>query len=207
MKTKSGPMSKKSKSEYLEMCRRRYGRRNREGKTVMIDEVSEVMGWDRKHTIKALNRRVNQGPKARKRGSKARYEERECRIIVEIWKASEQPCGLRLKATLPLWLESYSAHHGAIALEVQERILRCSARTLERITAAHRIICGDVKSRGRKTGRASNRIKKFVPIRCGPQAFDGPGWMEADTVSHGGGSSRGDFLWSLTLTDFYSSWT
>ena len=31
--------------------------------------------------------------------------------------------------------------------------------------------------------------------------------MEADTVSHGGGSSSGDFLWSLTLTDFHSGWT
>ncbi len=31
--------------------------------------------------------------------------------------------------------------------------------------------------------------------------------MEADTVSHGGGCSSGDFLWSLTLTDFHSGWT
>lgn len=60
---------------------------------------------------------------------------------------------------------------------------------------------------GRKTGRASNRLKKFVPIRCGPQAFDEPGWFEADTVSNGGGSSSGAFLWSLTLTDFHSGWT
>ena len=37
------------------------------------------------------------------------------------------------------------------------------------------------------------------------QAHHGP--LEADTVSHGGGSSRGAFLWSLTLTDFHSGWT
>jgi hypothetical protein len=45
-----------------------------------------------------------------------------------------------------------------------------------------------------------------VPIRCGPQAFDEPGWLKADTVSNGG-SSSGAFLWSLTLTDFHSGWT
>ncbi len=200
-------MSKKSKSELLEHCRKRYGRRNREGKGAMISELSEVMGWDRKHTIKALNGKVSQGKKAKKRGSKARCSEDEHRIIVEIWKASEQPCGLRLKATLPLWMESYQAHHGSIEEEGKKRILSCSARTLERITLVHRISSVDGKSRGRKTGRASNRIKKFVPIRCGPQAFEGPGWMEADTVAHGGGSSSGDFLWSLTLTDFHSGWT
>jgi hypothetical protein len=31
--------------------------------------------------------------------------------------------------------------------------------------------------------------------------------MEADTVSHGGGSSSGEFLWSLTLTDLHTGWT
>jgi len=207
MKKETGTMSKQSKSELLEYCRKRYGRRNREGKSAMIDELSEVMGWGRKHTIKALNGRVTQGKKARRRGSKARCGEQEREIIVEIWKASEQPCGLRLKATLPLWMESYAEHHGGIEEEMKKRILSCSARTLERMTLTHRLSIGGGKNRGRKTGRTSNRIKKFVPIRCGPQAFDGPGWMEADTVSHGGGSSSGDFLWSLTLTDFHSGWT
>ena len=107
-------MSKKSKSELLEHCRKRYGRRNREGKSAMIDELSEVMSWDRKHTIKALNAQVTQGRKAQRRGSKARCGEQEREIIAEIWKASEQPCGLRLKATLPLWMASYAEHHGAI---------------------------------------------------------------------------------------------
>jgi hypothetical protein len=36
---------------------------------------------------------------------------------------------------------------------------------------------------------------------------DRPGWFEADTVSHGGGSSSGEFLWSLTLTDIHTGWT
>ena len=49
-------------------------------------------------------------------------------------------------------------------------------------------------------------IKKIVPIRCGPQAFDEPAWFEADTVSDGGGSSSESFLWSLILTDFHSGW-
>lgn len=114
----------------------------------MISELSEVMGWDRKHTIKALNGKVSQGKKAKKRGSKARCSEEEKRIIVGIWKASEQPCGLRLKATLPLWMESYEAHHGSIEKEVKQRVMSCSARTLERITLVHRMSLGDGKSRG-----------------------------------------------------------
>ena len=172
----------------------------------MIDEVSDTLGWDRKHTIKALNGKVTLGKKAKKRGSKPTYGETERTIIIKIWKASEQPCGIRLKGTLPLWLDSYERRQGKIEVATRTRILKYSGRTLDRITYPHRVL-GEGGRKGRKTGRASNRIKKFVPIRCGPQEFDEPGWIEADTVSHGGGSSSGAFLWSLTLTDFHSGWT
>ena len=198
-------MSHTSKEQYLESCRLRYPSRNRAGKSAMIDEVSDTLGWDRKHTIKALGRKVTHGSKAKRRGSKPTHGTAEAAVIVTIWKLSEQPCGIRLKQTLPLWLDSYEARHGVIEAATRAKILSYSPRTLERITAPHRS-AGSGRL-GRKTGRASNRIKKFVPIRCGPQAFDEPGWLEADTVSHGGGSSSGAFLWSLTLTDFHSGWT
>lgn len=205
MKTLSGIMSHQSKEEYLESCRRRYPSRNRAGKSAMIDEVSDTLGWDRKHTIKALNGQVTLGKQAKRRGSKPKHGVIEQAIIASIWKHSEQPCGTRLKQTLPLWIDSYQARHGVIDHATRAKILSYSPRTLDRITAPYRLTAE--RRLGRKTGRASNRIKKFVPIRCGPQAFDEPGWLEADTVSHGGGSSSGAFLWSLTLTDFHSGWT
>lgn len=198
-------MSHVSKEEYLESCRRRYPSRNRLGRSAMIDEVSDTLGWDRKHTIKALNGKVSHGGSA-KRGSKPTYGDAERAVITAIWKASEQPCSVRLKETLPLWLESYESRHGKVEEAMRTRILGYSVRTLDRITKPHRGTTQGSR-KGRRTGRASNRIKKFVPIRCGPQEFDQPGWMEADTVSHGGGSSSGWFLWSLTLTDFHSGWT
>lgn len=199
-------MSHVSKKEYLESCRQRYLSRNRQGRSAMIDEIIDAFGWDRKHAIKALNGKVTLGNRAEKRGSKPKHGQEERAIIVQIWKWSEQPCGVRLKETLPLWLSSYERREGEIEATMRQRLLGSSARTLDRITEPHRAT-SESRWKGRKTGRASNRIKKFVPVRCGPQEFDGPGWMEADTVSHGGGSSSGSFLWSLTLTDFYSGWT
>ena len=171
----------------------------------MIDEVSDTLGWDRKHTIKALNNKVSLGKKAQKRGSKPTYQEAEKSIIVKLWKLSEQPCGKRLKSTLPLWLKSYEKHYKKIPKATRTKILKCSARQLDRITAPHRL--ENPRRYGRCTGRTSHRLKSIVPIQCGPQDVDQPGWLEADTVSHGGGSSSGQFMWSLTLTDLYSGWT
>lgn len=172
----------------------------------MIDEVSDVFGWTRKHTIKALNGQVSLGSKTKKRGSKKTYGATESEIIIAIWRLSEQPCGVRLEATLPIWLESYQKRYGPLSEDLQERLKSYSARTLERITAPVRAT-GEGGRRGRKTGRTSNRLKTLVPVQCGPQEVDRPGYMEADTVSHGGGSSSGEFLNSLTLTDLHTGWT
>lgn len=199
-------MSEKSKTEYLESCRARYPGRNREGKSLLIDEMSDTMGWTRKHTIKALNGKVTLGKKALKRGSKPRCNDSEQAVIIVIWKHSEQPCGVRLKETLPLWLDSYEKHHGKLSKSSRTKILSLSGRSLDRITAAHRAT-GEARWKGRKTGRTSHRLKTLIPIQCGPQEVDRPGWMEADTVSHGGGSSSGEFMWSLTLTDLHTGWT
>ena len=205
MESLTGIMGQRSKSEYLESCRARYPSRNRAGKSAMIDEVSDTLGWDRKHTIKALNGRVSLGLRAKKRGSKVTYGEPEKKVIVGIWKASEQPCGKLLKATLALWIDSYEAHHGKLPAEVRGKVLRCSGRQLDRITAPHK--AGGKGRYGRSRGRTSHRLKTAVPVRCGPWEVDRPGWLEADTVSHGGGSSSGQFMWSLTLTDIHTGWT
>jgi hypothetical protein len=101
----------------------------------MIDVGSDVLGWNRKHAIKALNGKVSLGKKARRRGSKASYSEVEKAVIVGIWNYSERPCGTRLKQTLPLWLDSYQACHGSLEASSHQKILSYSPRTLDRITA------------------------------------------------------------------------
>jgi hypothetical protein len=128
MKSLSGIMSQKSQNQYLASCRARYPNRNRQGKSAMIDEVSDTLGWDRKHTIKALNGKVSDEKCAQKRGSKPIYTTEEIQVIIEISKRSEQPCGKRLKPTLPLWLDGYERHRGTLALGIREKIIKCSAR-------------------------------------------------------------------------------
>lgn len=171
----------------------------------MIDEVSDTLGWERKHTIKALNGKVSLGKKAKKRGSKPIYSDAEKAVIVGIWKRGEQPCGKLLKPTIPLWLASYERHQGELSAATRSKVLQCSARQLDRITAPHKL--GDGGRHGRSSGRTSHRLKTTIAVRCGPWEVDRPGWLEVDTVSHGGGSSSGEFMWSLTLTDIHTGWT
>lgn len=126
MRMPPGIMSQKSKIEYLESCHTCYPSRNRDGRSAMI-EVSDALGWDRKHAIKALNGKASLGQGARKPGSKAISTEADKEVILEIWKRSEQPCGKRLKPTLPLWLDSYETHPGPLPAETCRKILQYSA--------------------------------------------------------------------------------
>jgi hypothetical protein len=93
------------------------------GRSAIIDEFIDAFGWNRKHAIKALNGKVTHGNKAKKRGSKPTHGEEERAIIVHIWKRSEQPCGVRLKETLPLWLSSYERRQGKIEAAMRTRLL------------------------------------------------------------------------------------
>lgn len=122
MKSLTGIMSQKSEDEYLESCPARYPGRNRRRKSAMIEEVSDTFDWRRKHTIKALNAKFTLGKKTRKRHSKKIYGQAKIAIIVEIWKRSEQPCGKRLKQTLPPWIKSYENRHGRKRFQTSHRL-------------------------------------------------------------------------------------
>jgi hypothetical protein len=204
MKQPESVMSKRSKEEFLEWCRSRYPKRDRKGKSRMLDEICETLGWDRKHAIKALNGLVSLGRQAKKRGRQPKYEPLVTEVVVAIWRLSEYPCSLHLKALLPHWLPFWEEDHGKLEKPLREQVLGVSIRQLDRLTAPYRL---ESAGRGRRTGRRSHRLKEQVPVRCGPWEVAEPGWMEADTVSHGGGSSRGDFAHTLTLTDIHSGWT
>jgi hypothetical protein len=168
-----------------------------------LDEVCEVCGLSRKHAIKVLRGKAGTKGRRGRSGRGREYGQEVAKVVVAIWKKAEQPCSVRLKAALPEWLGSYEKRHGVLEEALRAKMLCASARTLERLVAT--------KKAGRKArrwhGRGSHGLKQQIEVRCGRWEVEGPGWMEADTVSHGGGTSNGDYLWSVTLTDIYSGWT
>ena len=101
-------MSSKSRREVLEQARQRYARRGRQGRSRLLDEVCALCGCERKHAIKVLGRRraiVGHGGQCG--GSSPVYGEAGRAVFKKIWLATEQPCGKRSVAALPVWLPYY----------------------------------------------------------------------------------------------------
>ena len=196
-------MSQNSLKEYLEKMRERYRlRTGKKARSALLGEFCTMSGYERKYAIKLLSGRRGVNGQGRRPGRKAQYGEAEVSVLRVIWEAAEQPCGKRLAAAVSVWLPHYERRYGELAPEVRRRISDVSAAQIDRLLKP-------LKAQGRRRKHAHSlaALKAQVPLRTGPWEVEEPGWMEADTVAHGGSTTAGSFLWSLVFTDIYSGWT
>jgi hypothetical protein len=196
-------MSRKSRKEYLLAIWGRYQRAGRKYKSRILDEFCEVCGYARKYAIGLLQRKPR--ARARKPGPKRRYDEAVLAPLKAIWLLSEQMCSKRLKAAVPIWLPFYEQAHGALEASLRQKLLRISPAAMDRLLRAVRARYPRRRLSGTRSGPEA--LKRRIPLRTDNWDIQQPGFIEADTVAHGGTSMAGEFLWSLTFTDIYSQWT
>jgi hypothetical protein len=196
-------MSKELKADWLPKLQGRYLRRNREGKSRMLDELCDDYQYERKYAIKLLSGglavasgRVHPGPERR-------YGEIQS-VVQYIWLAAEQPCGKRLVPILRQWLPYYERRFDPLSRGQRQLVGQISAATLDRLLAPAR---ARHLGRGRGGTKPGSLLRSEIPIRTGTWDLSQPGYLEADSVAHCGGSLAGEFIWSLTYTDILSGWT
>jgi hypothetical protein len=194
-------MSIEAKGQYLGRIYDRYQRAGREHKSKILDEFCAVCGYHRKAALRLLNR-PRARPPQRRAGRKPRYDRAQLLgPLKTIWLASEQPCGKRLKAIIPLWLPHLKK---GVSPEARRQLLELSAATLDRLLAPVR---ARHPRRGRSTTKPGSLLCHQVALRGGPANTTEPGHLEADTVAHCGDTTAGDYVHSLTVTDPPSGWT
>jgi len=197
-------MRRISMSVYLKFLKSRYFRANRKGKTQILNEFCATSGHHRKHVIRMLTRLPIGGDRTRPPGRKKEYLPEELLPpLKQIWLATDQMCGKRLKVALPLWLPYYDEAYGNLNQEIKNKLLTVSAATIDRLLEplrSHypRRLCGT---------RPGSLLKQHIPIKTDQWDETRPGYVEGDTVAHCGTSLLGNFVWSLTITDIFSGWT
>jgi len=196
-------MSKELKSEWLPKLQVRYLRRNREGKSRMLDELCEDYAYERKYAIKLLSGVLAPAQGGGRPGPEPQYEVIEP-VVRQVWLTAEKPCGKRLVPILRQWLPYYEQRYGRLSGPQRQLVKQVSAATLDRLLAAARI---EHSGRGRCGTKPGSLLRSEIPIRTGTWELSQPGYLEADSVAHCGGSLAGDFIWSLTYTDILSGWT
>jgi len=196
-------MSQELKEKLLSKLQIRYARRNREGKSRMLDELCEDHHYERKYAIKLLGDSLPVACGRRHPGPEPQYG-LIGPMVEQMWLASEQPCGKRLVPILQQWLPYDERRFGQLSFRQRQLLRQISAATLDRMLASVR---AEHPGRGRGGTKPGSLLKTQIPIRTGSWDLTQPGYLEADSVAHCGASLAGEFIWSLTYTDIFSGWT
>lgn len=133
-------MGKLSMELYLKNLSKRYHAAGKSEKGTILQELCDSSGYHKKHAIRLLNEVPKRLRCKIKTGRPNVYPENiYLEPLKRIWLLSDQPCGKRLKMTLPLWLPYYGETYEALNPEVYEGLLSMSAATIDRLLTPLRV--------------------------------------------------------------------
>lgn len=197
-------ISKASRAELINRYRLEYHKAGKKRKSDILDAVQSITGMNRTYAARILGKPKVGVPNPR-RNKPSRYR-RILPPLRMLWEASNYDCGKRLKAILPLYLTLMTRHGSLPPLRDEDidLLLSISASSIDRLLAPER------KARllkGLSTTRPGSMLKRDVPLRTFADWDDARcGFFEADLVAFCGDTLRGDFIFSMTMTDIASGW-
>lgn len=193
-------MSPSARREYVSrmqvLYRQSQGRRE---KGRLLNQVCETLGRSRRQAKRLM--RHPPRPKGAFRRREAVYPERLVSIVESVWEATQRAWSVRLKAALPLWMP-WIKKRWALSEEDERLLLAMSPATIDRRLAAHR---NAVRRRVYGKTKPGHWLMRTIPIQTEWNVRE-VGWVEADTVSHAGGSAAGVFASTLSEVELFSGW-
>jgi hypothetical protein len=170
---------------YIKHTQARYSNtKDRQKKSSILDIFCDSTGYTRKHAITVLKHKIV-GWREKPRGRKKQYKSEEILTpLKNIWFATNQMCGKRLKEAMQLWLPYYSETYGPLEESIQQKLLSMSAATIDRLLKPIKVRYPK-RLGGTKPGYL---LKNQIPIKTNQWSEDRPGFVEGDTVAHCGTS-------------------
>jgi hypothetical protein len=187
---------------------RRYQRAGKRERGLMLDELCALAGYNRSYAARLLREKVR-GPthrRQRRRGRAPAYGPELLAPLCKVWATLGGLCGKRLAAAMARTLDALE-RHGELQISDAQRaqLLAMSAATIDRLLAAKR---RRLRLKGMTHTKPGSLLKSQIPVRTFAEWDQArPGFVEIDLVGHEGGDARGEFAYSLCVTDVASGWT
>lgn len=198
-------MSKKAKREYLEEIIVRYKNSTKEEKKIILDEFCVNCGYNRKYAIRILNKPPGMSSRKSKPGrKKVYYTPGIIKFLKDLWSMMNLMCSKRLKGAILLCLPFYQKGKNKLTEEEVKLLMKISPATIDRILSSRK---GQRSKRGLCTTKPGSMLRNMIPVKTGQWDESRPGYFEADTVAHCGGSLEGIYVNTLNLVDIATGWT
>ena len=187
---------------------RRYVRAGKRQRGLMLDELCALTGYNRSYAARRLRERARAEPPRRqhRRGRASAYGPELLTPLAKVWATLGGICGKRLAAAMARTVAALE-RHGELELadEARAQLLAMSAATIDRLLAAKR---RRLRLKGLSHTKPGSLLKSQIPVRTFAEWDQAqPGFVEIDLVGHEGGEARGEFAYSLCVTDVASGWT
>lgn len=195
-----------------------YRKASKKEKGLILDQFVEATGYDRCYArwlLRNHGRRVAVAPGAfvegdarsrRPRPRPVTYGPEVLKPLVKLWEMLDYISAKRLAAALPEILPRLVAlKEIRVSKAVREKLCRISPATIDRRLKAER---AKHQLKGRGHTKPGTLLKHQIPVRTfadWDQAA--PGFLEMDLVGHDGGSTAGDYCFTLDVTDVATGWS
>jgi hypothetical protein len=200
-------MSSISRKEYLIEVRKQYKGATKTQKGGLLAAAQAVTGMHRKALIRMLRMPLHRSSlrePLRKRGPKTIYDSVFHDALLICWQAGNNICAERLQPFLPELVAKLEVC-GELRVVATTRQLLVSAsiatvaRHLEKAQKRSHLPLG--------TTKPGSLLKSQIAVRRGRWEETNPGWLESDTVAHGGETTAGQFIFTYDFINIASGWT
>lgn len=196
-----------------------YEMASKKNKSLVLDQLVEVTGWNRDHARQQLRRRMRQPngraqatvavlDRRRTRGRKYSYD--AIKVLQHVWAVAGGICGKYLAASMVDWLDAMEAVEDLVAgtdrysLQVRAELLSMSAATVDRYLKPVR---EKDPIRGKSATKPGTLLRNSISVRKASDEVEAePGFFEVDTVAHCGPTLKGEFVRSVNCTDMLTGW-
>jgi hypothetical protein len=218
------------RKKLLLIMEKNYRNASKSDKGILLSTYTVILGYCRKYLSHLLNQpkmqvklsgsgcilQADPRKKSKPKDRKKIYTEDTIRVIVFLWRTYDHVNSKRLHAMFQKQMEKmeqfYQLHKREWELQnillsekVKQQLMKISISTIERILAKER---KRWHIKGCPHTKPGSLQKTQIPIRTYAMWNENmPGFTELDLVGHEGGDNRGEFCFSLDVTDVCTGWT
>ena len=203
-----------ARREITKKYAREYQRAGRAGKSAMLDALTSASGWTRDHARRAIRQalaRKGAAAAQQRKPSPRKYSYDALVVLQDVWRLSGQPSGKYLAVVMDDTLERLVRFKelgkvtSRLTPEVLDELCAMSPATIDRYLKPYKDAQYPVALSSTKP---SHILRSSIAVRTSMDELpEGGGFYELDTVAHCGHTLKGEFLYTLTMTDPKHGWT
>lgn len=184
----------------------RYRNATKSQKARILDSVCAVTGCQRDYARRALRSALAPKMVKPRAAREPTYGPEVVVALEKCWAVLNAPAGKRLAPMLGE-LVPLLRGHGELDIgdDTAAALMSMSAATIDRRLASAKL---RLRIKGRSHTKPGSLLKSRIPMRTWADHDENtPGFVEIDLVGHEGGNPRGEFCFTLTVTDIATGWT